>query len=335
MQLSDVSVQSEVTINRVIEGAHAISWQAIEALLKHRIDNNSAPLSVTLNNTDVSAFTPIVAQLVPDLRLLAGSVSLTAHGDAKLQRVNWQAQLGDANVLYQNYLAKNLSGAPQGTWNSGQLHVQESMFTIDELRAGPVLSDIQGNVGLDSGAYITQTQAQLMGGSMFLDKLYVTGLEQPQENAIITLNGIDASKLIALEPQQGITISGILGAKLPVRLTQKGVSVENGRIYSEQAGKLTIDNNAAFNAVKAQQQQLGPMLSMLENLDIHDIQADVDLKNDGWLNMAMRIKGENPDHKQEVNFNYNHEENIYTLFKALRLSDEITQKVEQEYQSKE
>ncbi|MEO2281727.1 YdbH domain-containing protein [Pseudoalteromonas pernae] len=332
---SDIKIDSNVTIARAIEGSHLLQWQGINALAKHNFDSNNSPVSLTINNTDLSAFTPLVRQLNADVVLGEGQVSLSANGDAKLQQFDWQLGIANADILYQSYLAKSLSVKPQGKWNSGQLHLQESTFTIDEVRAGPVLKHIKGQVGLEQDLYFADVTASVLDGTLTMDKMYVTGLNKQRPNTIVTLDSIDASKLVALEPQQGIAFKGILGASLPLRFDESGVSVENGRVYSQQPGKLTIDNNAAFNAVKSQQEQLGPMLGMLENLDIHDIQADVNLKSDGWLTMAMRIKGENPDHKQAVNFNYNHEENIYTLFKALRLSDEITKKVEREYQAKE
>ena len=44
-----------------------------------------------------------------------------------------------------------------------------------------------------------------------------------------------------------------------------------------------------------------------------------------WLVNRGDAIEESPEHQQAVNFNYNRE-NIYTLFKALRLSDEIARK---------
>ena len=124
---------------------------------------------------------------------------------------------------------------------------------------------------------------------MSLDKLYVTGLTKRRAPTLVEVAQINAQSLLALEPQQGIEITGVLAAKLPIRLEEQGVSVENGRIYSQAPGKLTIKDNAAFDAVKAQQAELGPMLGMLENLDINSINADVDLKTDGWLTMTMQL----------------------------------------------
>ena len=52
------------------------------------------------------------------------------------------------------------------------------------------------------------------------------------------------------------------------------------------------------------------------------------------MTLGVNLQGYNQQQAQQVNFNYNHEENVFTLLRALRLSDEITQKVEQEYSTK-
>ena len=44
----------------------------------------------------------------------------------------------------------------------------------------------------------------------------------------------------------------------------------------------------------------------------------------------MQIKGNNPIQQQDVNFNYTHKENILTLLKALRIGNEITDKIQNE-----
>ena len=95
-----------------------------------------------------------------------------------------------------------------------------------------------------------------------------------------------------------------------------------------------ITNNAAFDSVMQQQQELQPVLGLLKNLDIQKLNSSVALKSDGWLKLGVNLQGYNKQAEQQVNFNYNHEENIFTLLRALRLSDEITQKVEQQYSQK-
>ncbi|WP_105190667.1 YdbH domain-containing protein [Pseudoalteromonas sp. T1lg48] len=335
VRLSGLKLDSSLSLSRVIEGTHIASWQGAEALLKHNWSDNAHALSVVINDTELHTFMPLVQQLEPELVFGGGTASLHLEGDALLERFDWQLDVNSADVLYQNYLAQSLTMTPKGSLNSGVLQLDRTKFNLSEVRAGPVLKEVHGTLGMDEDLYISKVQGKIFDGTFALDQLYVTGLEKERVPTLLKLEGIRAENVLALEPQQGISVKGLLAAELPVRFNEQGVSIENGRIYSQAAGKLTIDNNAAFNVVKEQQQQLGPMLAMLENLDINSIHADVDLTHDGWLTMAMQLKGENPEHQQAVNFNYNHQENIYTLFRALRLSDEITKRVEQEYQAKE
>ncbi|MBS3798965.1 YdbH domain-containing protein [Pseudoalteromonas sp. BDTF-M6] len=335
VRLSGLELDSNLSFSRVIEGTHIASWQDVEALLKHNWSDNAHALSVVINDTELPTFMPLVQQLEPELVLSGGTVSLHLEGDALLERFDWQMDINNADILYQSYLAQSFTLAPTGSVNSGALQLDTTKFTLSEVRAGPVLKEVSGMLGMDEDLYISQVQGNIFDGTFALDKLYLTTLGKERVPTLLKLEGIRAENVLALEPQQGISVKGLLAAELPLRFNEQGISIENGRIYSQAAGKLTIDNNAAFNAVKEQQQQLGPMLAMLENLDINSINADVDLTHDGWLTMAMQLKGKNPEHQQEVNFNYNHQENIYTLFRALRLSDEITKRVEQEYQAKE
>ena len=121
---------------------------------------------------------------------------------------------------------------------------------------------------------------------------------------------------------------------MPFYFDDTGVEVKNGSLANQGQGKLIISNNEAFDAVMRQQQELQPVLGLLKNLDIQKLNSTVALKSDGWLNLGVNLQGFNEPEQQQVNFNYNHEENVFTLLRALRLSDEITQKVEQQYSKK-
>ena len=195
-----------------------------------------------------------------------------------------------------------------------------------------VVSNIVGNFSVENSiARAERITADVLGGRFALDSYKVT---EKAQRSLATFENIDASKLITLDDKSGITLTGRVNGRLPVYIDQQGISVKSGELSNQGTGKLVITDNAAFDAVKAQQQELGPILSLLEDLDIQSLNSSVDLKPDGWLYLGVNLKGYNKEQAQQVNFNYNHEENVFTLLRALRLSDEITQKVEQEYSTK-
>jgi hypothetical protein len=170
-----------------------------------------------------------------------------------------------------------------------------------------------------------------MGGAFVVNEFCPLATSQ---TAMIKFENIDASKLVTLDAESGISLSGRLAGTLPVIINEQGIAVKQGQLVNQGDGKLLITNNAGFEAVKAQQQELSTTLSLLENLDIKQLKSSVDLKPDGWLHLGVNLQGFNEKQQQAVNFNYNHEENVFTLLRALRLSDEITQKVEKEYAKK-
>ena len=53
------------------------------------------------------------------------------------------------------------------------------------------------------------------------------------------------------------------------------------------------------------------------------LQGDVEMEESGQLIAILQIKGENRAEDQPVTLNFTSEQNILTLLKALRLSDQI------------
>ena len=184
---------------------------------------------------------------------------------------------------------------------------------------------------VNNSAQAFDISGNVFDGVFELDKYT---LLKSQQTANVTFKDIDASKLITLDDKSGITLTGRLKGWLPLHFSDSGVEVTNGNLLNQGEGKLIISNNVAFDSVMQQQQELQPVLSLLKNLEIQKLNSTVALKSDGWLNLGVNLQGFNEPEQQQVNFNYNHEENVFTLLRALRLSDEITQKVEQQYSQK-
>ena len=180
-------------------------------------------------------------------------------------------------------------------------------------------------------ALINDVKGSVFGGEFSLDS-YTVG--KPNQVANVKFENIDASKLVTLDDKSGIVLTGRLAGSLPVHFDSGKIEIIDGSLFSQGTGNLKITNNAAFDSVMQQQQELQPVLGLLTNLDIQKLNSSVALKNDGWLKLGVNLQGYNKAEQQQVNFNYNHEENVFTLLRALRLSDEITQKVEQQYSQK-
>lgn len=332
IDLNNIKVSSRGMQSRALQASHQVMIDDIEVFVTHNMSSTAHPVEVIIPEQSLSRFNPLLHQFAPLATLTDGTVTAQMKGDVNLLAADMTLQLNGVNGLYNDYLINGFNSQLAGRYDSGQLNVKQTKFNINELRAGAIVENITGLLQLQNNEpVLSAVNGDVMGGSFILDKYRVT--EQAQQ-ALLTFKNIDASKVISLDEKSGISLTGRVAGTLPVYFNQSGIEVKDGQLTNQGAAKLLITNNAAFDAVKAQQQELGPILGLLEDLNIQSIKSSVNLKPDGWMTLGVNLQGYNKPQAQQVNFNCNHEENVFTLLRALRLSDEITQKVEQQYSTK-
>ncbi len=332
LSLNKLSVVSKALQSRALQATHHVFADGFEALVSHHMSEVAHPFELVIPEQAVSKLNPIIAQFEPLATVTDGVVSGNIKGDVNLQQAQGRVQISKFTALYNDYLANDFAVNLNGTFNSGQLNIVATKFTLNELRAGAVVKNIQGQLQVTANQpCVANLTGQVMGGAFVVNKFCPLSDSQ---TATVKFENIDASKLVTLDAESGISLSGRLAGTLPVVINKQGIEVKQGQLVNQGDGKLLITNNAGFEAVKAQQQELSTTLSLLENLDIKKLRSSVNLKPDGWLHLGVNLEGYNEAQQQAVNFNYNHEENVFTLLRALRLSDEITQKVEKEYAKK-
>ncbi len=332
LSLNKLSVVSKALQSRALQATHHVFADGFEALVSHHMSEVAHPFELVIPEQAVSKLNPIIVQFEPLATVTDGVVSGNIKGDVNLQQAQGRVQISKFTALYNDYLANDFAVNLNGTFNSGQLNIVATKFTLNELRAGAVVKNIQGQLQVTANQpCAANLTGQVMGGAFVVNKFCPLSDSQ---TATVKFENIDASKLVTLDAESGISLSGRLAGTLPVVINKQGIEVKQGQLVNQGDGKLLITNNAGFEAVKAQQQELSTTLSLLENLDIKKLRSSVNLKPDGWLHLGVNLEGYNEAQQQAVNFNYNHEENVFTLLRALRLSDEITQRVEKEYAKK-
>ncbi|KPH61420.1 YdbH domain-containing protein [Pseudoalteromonas porphyrae] len=331
-KFKNIRISSQGLQSRALQASHHIFIDGIELVASHNMSSTAHPFEVIISDQLVTKLNPLLHQFEPLATLTDGTISGRITGDINLQQADISLQVTGVSGLYTDYLAKQLNTQFTGRYDSGQLNVEPTTFELNELRAGAVVEQLNGYWQVQENVpALLNVSGNVMGGHFLLDEYRLTN--QPQQ-ALVKFDNIDASKLITLDEKSGISLTGRVAGQLPVYFTDAGIEVRGGELVNKGTAKLLITDNAAFNAVKDQQQELGPVLGLLEDLDIKKINSSVNLKPDGWMTLGVNLQGYNQQQAQQVNFNYNHEENVFTLLRALRLSDEITQKVEQEYSTK-
>ncbi|ATG57369.1 MULTISPECIES: YdbH domain-containing protein [Pseudoalteromonas] len=332
VDLNTINVTSTGLQSRALKASHHVFVNGVELVANHHVSKVAHPFEVIIPQQSVLSLNSLVSQFEPLAQLTQGEFNGRISGDVNLQKANFNLTIDDTSALYNDYLANQFRAQLSGQYDSGQLNVEPTTFNLNELRAGAVVNNINGRIKVvNNSAQAFDISGNVFDGVFELDKYT---LLKSQQTANVTFKDIDASKLITLDDKSGITLTGRLKGWLPLHFSDSGVEVTNGNLLNQGEGKLIISNNTAFDSVMQQQQELQPVLSLLKNLDIQKLNSTVALNSDGWLNLGVNLQGFNEPQQQQVNFNYNHEENVFTLLRALRLSDEITQKVEQQYSQK-
>lgn len=332
VDLNTINVTSTGLQSRALKASHHVFVNGVELVANHHVSKVAHPFEVIIPQQSVLSLNSIISQFEPLAQLTQGEFNGRISGDVNLQKANFNLTIDDTSALYNDYLANQFRAQLSGQYDSGQLNVEPTTFNLNELRAGAVVNNINGKIKVvNNSAQAFDISGNVFDGVFELDKYT---LLQSQQTANVTFKDIDASKLITLDDKSGITLMGRLKGWLPLHFSDSGVEVTNGNLLNQGEGKLIISNNTAFDSVMQQQQELQPVLSLLKNLDIQKLNSTVALNSDGWLNLGVNLQGFNEPQQQQVNFNYNHEENVFTLLRALRLSDEITQKVGQQYSQK-
>lgn len=331
LQLKNIKVNSSGEQSRALQATHHAFVDGMELVVNHHFSSQAHPFEVIFPVQSILPLNSYINQFAPLATLTQGEFNGHIHGDINLQKASFKGEVSKLTALYNDYLASDFNSIFSGQYSSGQLNVEPTTFSINELRAGAVINNITGHWRLNDEVQIDDVKGHVFDGNFGIER-YIVG--QPNQIVDVEFYNIDASKLVTFNEQSGISVSGRLAGTLPVHFDKNQVSVLDGQLFSQGEGHLKITNNAAFEAVLEQQQALKPVLGLLKDLDIQNLKSSVALKNDGWLKLGVNLQGYNKQAKQQVNFNYNHEENVFTLLRALRLSDEITQKVEQQYLQK-
>ncbi|NMP79065.1 hypothetical protein HHE92_04500 [Pseudoalteromonas arctica] len=332
IKLNNIKVESTGLQSRALKATHHAFINDVELVVNHHMSSQAHPFEVIIPEQSTLLLNALIRQFEPLAQLTEGEFNGYISGDINLQNALFNMGISHTSALYNDYLASDLNSVFSGEYNSGKLNVKPTTFNLNEFRAGAVVKAIEGQWQVSGNtALINDVKGSVFGGEFSLDT-YTIG--KPSQVANVKFENIDASKLVTLDDKSGIVLTGRLAGKLPVHFDSGKIEIIDGSLFSRGTGNLKVTNNAAFDSVMQQQQELQPVLGLLTNLDIQKLNSSVALKNDGWLKLGVNLQGYNKQEQQQVNFNYNHEENVFTLLRALRLSDEITQKVEQQYSQK-
>ncbi|MFJ1257186.1 YdbH domain-containing protein [Cupriavidus sp. CuC1] len=198
---------------------------------------------------------------------------------------------------------------------------------LAELDVGTLVRNVRMTMQSDLATWsLTDVYADVLGGN-----LRAPALQWPSPQfQTVTVSRIDLAEVAALQndPNPTVQLVGRVGGDLPLKLMKDSLALQGGIMRNEGPLSLKVSPSAGVRAMGQSSRAAQLALDTLSNLAIHDFQANVDMKPDGWLNAAVTIKGQNPmQDNQPVVLNYTHQENVLELLRSLRIGDEISRRV--------
>lgn len=191
-----------------------------------------------------------------------------------------------------------------------------------------ITADLQGHYPWRETQPLTLSNVSLdlLGGHVAMPLLQL-----PQYAAArISLRDISLSQLVtAIKPKQ-FAMSGKVNGELPLWLNNPQWLIEKGWIANSGPLTFRMDKDMA-DAIVSHNVAAGAAMDWLRYMEISRSWATLDLDNLGNLAMHAEVRGTSQfsNRRQSINLNYQHQENLFQLWRSLRFGDNLQSWVEQ------
>ncbi len=306
--------------------SHVINIDGVKALLEHQYSSLKHPAQIHVPTQQLTQLQPYIDALLPNLKITHGNFYAVLEGDLSTRIFTLDGSVQNGSALFNERLIQNATIDVFGLLSSANIQLKPTTLSVEELRAGVIVQAITGQLLSEAGvAKLKDINAQVFAGNVGVDEVSLVPTPQVVQ---VSLDKLSLDLIAASGHDAGVELKGLISGTLPVQLSSSSVRIDSGKIHSVGEGLLKVENNASINALKEQQPSLQTVIGVLDELTIEQLSSGVNLSEDGWLDLDVKITGINKLQQQPVNFNYTHSENVFTLLRALRLSDEITREVE-------
>ena len=172
---------------------------------------------------------------------------------------------------------------------------------------------------------LSQLSVDILGGQLSIDKLAF-----PQQNAAqLHLREIDLEQVIDLLQYNQLKMRGRINGMFPFWLEGKTCIVCDGNLSQAENVNLKLSEEMQ-SGLKQGGITESILVNVISEMDLQELQAKVNLKPNGIMQLNATIKGYNPNKKtaHPITLNYNHRENVYELWDIIDYGSQFEQKLE-------
>lgn len=268
-------------------------------------------------------------------------------GDSTLE---FQVMSGKAKVVadklsgyYRDYIVKGFSTtmALRAEGLESIVTVQPAPVTIASVQTGVEVANLATMIHvmwkLPNGLPVIDVkdfQCDVFGGAVTSPGLTIDAAKPPYR-ATLSLQNLDLAKILSVEQQKGLQGTGTLNGTLPVTITSRGVTVEDGVVEAQPPGGVIhyASTPESSKIISESDSHLHLMAQALNNFHYTLLRVGVEYAENGTLDLSARLEGRNPDLKKSppIHFNLTVQEHVPTLLKSLRLVEDIQDAVQKKF----
>ena len=202
--------------------------------------------------------------------------------------------------------------------------------TVATLDVGLPLDRIDWQYGFDLGdgtLTVNGLSTEMLGGTVEIPSV-VYDMNATENRVRVVLSRLDLATIVALANYPNLQVSGTVSGYLPLLITPDGVALEEGLVSALNPGgsiRYTPSSPAGSNA------SVELLNEALSNYRFETLNAEAEYGADGDLELAVQLRGRNPDMRggQPINLNVNIADNIPALLRSLQAGRVITERLEQ------
>ncbi|MFT5210234.1 MAG: hypothetical protein ACI9CE_001959 [Flavobacterium sp.] len=307
--------------------------------LQHSVDDGRGSLITSLQipaaRIQVSKLLKL-GQVSADIKLSSGQIFLAsdlAWIENEINRFSIELAVTDLGLIYQGY---KLEGGQMDLALSGWPELRSSkpiLVKADRLNIGTAI--LNPEVSFDAVASLAETRlkveghtlaGKMLGGSVLshdFDLSYTDAVLNGQ--IALMIDRFDLNKLLALEGKE-FESSGYLSGSVPIQIRHGRLAFEGGAMAALSPGGIIQyqPRDGVAESLK-KNQSLALVASAMSNFHYESLNIGLKYTPEGILFAKTSLKGSNPDYEngREIHFNLNLEENVSTLMKSLRLTQEL------------
>lgn len=171
---------------------------------------------------------------------------------------------------------------------------------------------------------LRELRMDLLGGNLVVERFALPQTKIAQLN----LSNIDLSQMLALTQYHQIQLTGRINGKFPFWLNGKPCYICSGQISQSGQAHLKFTPELMDAIQKAGYTERILSYTVNDSL-LDELSANVNLATNGEMQLNAKIRSHLVEHqKTKLNINYNHQENMFDLWKLINYGSNFEQQIE-------